>query len=284
MDYDLDHLKSWVGRTDAQVDLLTPRLAQAFEATFDRQASFRSGDAAPLGIHWCLGNPALPASGLGRDGHPKRQGIMPPVPLPRRMWAGGDLAFRAPLCVAAQVTRVSTIASIDSKQGRTGPLIFLVAEHRYEQDGQACLTERRSLVFREDPKPGEPTAEDAPSAPAGGEAVLTITPDSVMLFRYSALTFNGHRIHYDQAYAREVEGYPNIVVHGPLIATLLLQAAATSEPDRRLESFSFRARSPSFAGRPLQVSVEPNGSGAGATATSEGRIIMTAEARFAEQR
>ena len=151
---------------------------------------------------------------------------MPPVPLPRRMWAAGKLTFAAPLLVGLNVTRQTTIAAIDLKHGRTGPLFFLELDHLYLQEGVTCVTERQTLVYREDPKPGGATAEaGVKPVPPEGRIVQTLTPDAVMLFRYSALTFNGHRIHYDLAYAREVEGYPGLVVHGPLIATL---------PDARL--------------------------------------------------
>jgi 3-methylfumaryl-CoA hydratase len=279
---DIDHLRGWIGRIEVRSDVLTPRLAEAFEATFDRKAAFQAGDPAPLGIHWCLGNPALPASGLGRDGHPKRQGFMPPVPLPRRMWAAGDLTFHAPLVAGAEATRVSTIAALDFKGGRTGPLIFLVIEHRYEQEERNRLTERQTIVYREDPNASDRPIEDkAPSEPPRGAEVRTLRPNSVLLFRYSALTFNGHRIHYDQTYAREVEGYPDLVVHGPLVATLLLQATADARPDAMIERFSFRAVSPSFVDRPLSLHVAPGGREATATAVSEERIIMTAQTRFA---
>jgi 3-methylfumaryl-CoA hydratase len=277
---DLDHLRSWIGRSEERSDLLTPRLAQAFDATLDEPPrAYRAGDAAPLGIHWCLGNPAVRASGLGRDGHPKREGFMPPVPLPRRMWAAGDLTFAAPLRVGPEVTRASTITSIDFKEGRSGPLIFVVIEHRYRQEGKTCLIERQTLVYREDPKPGEEPAETRrPDSLEDAGAAQTLIPDPVMLFRYSALTFNGHRIHYDLAYVRDVEGYPGLVVHGPLIATLLMRTAAARRTD--LASFSFRGLSPAFAGRPLEIAVREADGGVSATAASEGRAVMSGQAKF----
>jgi 3-methylfumaryl-CoA hydratase len=279
---DLDRLRPWVGRTEARGDLLTPRLAEAFDATLDEPArAYESGDVAPLGIHWCLGNPAVRASGLGRDGHPKREGFMPPVPLPRRMWAAGRLTFAAPLMVGLNVTRQTTIASIDFKQGRTGPLFFLELDHRYLQDGVICVTERQTLVYREDPKPDEPAATaDGGAAAPSGRIVQTLTPDAVMLFRYSALTFNGHRIHYDLAYAGAVEGYPGLVVHGPLIATLLMRACAAARPEHRLGELSFRGLSPSFAGQPLSVTLSEEGGELRAGAESEGRAVMSATAKF----
>jgi 3-methylfumaryl-CoA hydratase len=279
---DLDHLKSWIGRTEARSDLLTPRLAEAFDATLDEEPrAYGSGDEAPLGIHWCLGNPAVRASGLGRDGHPKREGFMPPMPLPRRMWAGGGLIFHAPLIVGMNVTRQTAIASLALKKGRTGPLCFLDLDHLYRQEGLSCVTERQTLVYREDPKPGESAPEPSTQVVEGDHVAQTIVPDSVLLFRYSALTFNGHRIHYDQDYARKVEGYPDLVVHGPLIATLLLRAAAEAGQGRRIEHFSFRGLAPSFVGRPLSLLVMPEGPEITAKALSDGRISMTAHGRFA---
>ena len=282
MEADFDHLRAWVGRTEARADLLTPRLAEAFDATLDEPPrAYESGDTAPLGIHWCLGNPAVRASGLGRDGHPKREGFMPPVPLPRRMWAAGKLTFVAPLLVGLDVTRQTTIAAIDRKQGRTGPLCFLELDHLYLQEGVTCVTERQTLVYREAPKPGETKSEaDDKAAPEAGRVVQTLTPDAVMLFRYSALTFNGHRIHYDLAYAGEVEGYPGLVVHGPLIATLLMRACAAARPEHRLGELSFRGLSPSFAGEPLEIRVAEDLDGFSATATSRSRPVMSAKAAF----
>ena len=284
MDAELAYLRGWLGRTEARTDLLSARLAEAFDATLDEEPRrYEAGDPAPLGIHWCLGNPIARASRLGRDGHPERGAFMPPVSLPRRMWASGELTFLAPLVVEVPVTRQVTIAAVDAKQGRSGPLVFVGIDHLYLQEGRTCVSERQTLVYREDPT-GEgktrevaPEAGDAPAAPI----VQSVRPDAVMLFRYSALTFNGHRIHYDADYARDVEGYPDRVVHGPLIATLLLRAAAKHDVSRRLESFSFRGQSPAFVERPLSFSLEPEGAAMKATALTEGRVTMTAQARLA---
>jgi 3-methylfumaryl-CoA hydratase len=281
MKADLDHLRTWIGRTEERSDLLTARLAEAFDATLDAPPqAYAPGDAGPLGIHWCIGNPAVRASGLGRDGHPKRQGFMPPVPLPRRMWAAGELTFSAPLVVGAEATRVSTIASLEFRQGRTGPLWFLGIDHDYRQEGATRVRERQTIVYREDPKPGEDRPESGPGAAEPADAARNLVPDSTMLFRYSALTFNGHRIHYDKDYVRNVEGYPDLVVHGPLVATLLMRAAAEAGPGR-LQKLSFRALSPSFVGRPLSIALAEAEGGLAATASSEGRRIMAAQAAFA---
>lgn len=279
MHSDVD-LRGWIGGTEERSDLLTPRLAEAFDATLDEPArTYRTGEDAPLGIHWCIGNPVTRASGLGRDGHPKREGFMPPVPLPRRMWAAGDLAFHGALTVGSPVTRSSTIRSIDDKRGRSGPLIFVVVEHRYEQDGDTRVTETQTLVFREDPKPGG----ESPAPPAPGEegrVVASVVPDPVMLFRYSALTFNGHRIHYDLAYARDVEGYPGLVVHGPLIATLLLRVCAAARRSERVRTFSFRGLAPTFADEPISIALNESGSSFAATAATANRAVMASKASF----
>ena len=282
MEADLDHLRDWIGRTEARADLLTPRLAEAFDATLNEPPrAYESGDTAPLGIHWCLGNPAVRASALGRDGHPKREGFMPPVPLPRRMWAAGKLVFAAPLLVGLNVTRQTTIAAIDLKHGRTGPLFFLELDHLYLQEGVTCVTERQTLVYREDPKPGGATAEaGATPVPPEGPIVQTLTPDAVMLFRYSALTFNGHRIHYDVDYCREVEGYDNLVVHAPLQATLLAGLAARLG-DRPLKRFRYRAVQPNLLGTPLTVNAAPGGEGFVLwTALPDGGVSVQAEADY----
>jgi 3-methylfumaryl-CoA hydratase len=280
---DMDHLRQWIDRTETVRDWPTPRLAAAYEATLDvPPREFRAGDEAPLGLHWCLAIPAAPASALGRDGHPKREGFMPPIPLPRRMWAGGELVFHAPLAVGVEVERRSRIASLDLKHGRTGPLIFLNVEHSYDQGGGARIVETQTLVYREDAPAGKgkERAAPAPDASPVGETVRTLTPDPVLLFRYSALTFNGHRIHYDQAYAREVEGYPDIVVHGPLIATLLMRAAAEAAPKQRLASFAFRGLAPLSVNQPLSLMLERRNGDLQATAVSENRAMMAATAAF----
>ena len=282
MEPDIDRLRSWIGRAEERSDLLTPRLAEAFDATLDEPArAYRGGEEAPLGIHWCIGTPAVRASGLGRDGHPKREGFMPPVPLPRRMWASGDVVFHAPLSVGSEVTRSSTIRSIDEKRGRSGTLIFVVIEHRYSQDGEARVTEAQTLVFREDPQPGQ--ASPTPTSPGRPDRVVrTLVPDAVMLFRYSALTFNGHRIHYDEPYAREVEGYDGLVVHGPLQATLLMNAAAVLG-DGVPRLFRYRGLRPLTHGGTFEVCAarRADGSVESWTRDAAGRACMEARSSWA---
>ncbi|MCB1493228.1 MAG: MaoC family dehydratase N-terminal domain-containing protein, partial [Rhodobiaceae bacterium] len=221
MEIDLDYLKGWIGREEIASEVLTPDLVRRFNATFDRESGLDAGDVAPLVIHFCLAQPAVPTAGLGPDGHPARGGFLPPVPLPRRMWAGGAFTFHDAIQIGEEVTRRSTIRDVTLKQGRTGALCFVTVEHAISSGGRAALTERQDIVYREAGTSAAPAASPEP-APAGEES-RRITPSAPYLFRYSALTFNGHRIHYDTPYVRDVEGYPGLIVHGPLQATLLCQ-------------------------------------------------------------
>lgn len=205
----------------------------------------------PPGWHWGWFADTFPASRLGRDGHPKRGGFLPPVELPRRMWAGGKLTFRAPLLAGEEATRVSEVIGIEPKSGRSGELVFVTVRHRISQRGSLALEEMQDLVYREDPATGA-LSPQPPAAPAAAEVSRTVEPDPVWLFRYSAVTFNGHRIHYDHDYARNVEGYASLVVHGPLIATLLADLAMETT-GRALGGFSFRGISPLFCDVPFTI-------------------------------
>jgi 3-methylfumaryl-CoA hydratase len=193
--------------------------------------------------------------GIGPDGHPARGGFLPAVPLPRRMWAGGRLDLRGPLKVGDRVTRDSRVADIVLKEGRTGPLCFVTVLHRISTDRGTAIEERQDIVYR-----GADRAGAVPASAAGGPArtarwTKTIKVDPVLLFRYSALTFNGHRIHYDRAYVTGEEGYPGLVVHGPLQATLLLTLAADQRGVPR--SFEFRSGRPLFDGADFAINAEP---------------------------
>lgn len=203
--------------------------------------SLKAGDALPPFFHQLYFWTPVPPAQLGRDGHPRVGGLIPDMGLPRRMWAGGRLAFDAPLRLGAPATRVSVCEAATRKAGRTGPLAFITLRHELVQDGVTCVTEWQDLVYREDPDPSAPRPVP-PVAPVDEEAAEQRTFDATLLFRYSALTFNGHRIHYDQPYARSVEGYDGLVVHGPLLAQhLMLMAEAALGP---LEHFEFRATAP----------------------------------------
>ena len=258
---DIDDLKRWIGREQRASDIVTPGLAERFEATLGRSA-YRAAAAAPLAIHWCLAPPAVPPDELGPDGHPARGGFLPPVPLPRRMWAGGALSFHAPLPIGAEVRRVSRIADIVHKTGRSGELVFVTVEHDFDCDGSTVISERQDIVYRDAPStaPATPAQPGSPAPMPAADHTETVEATTTLLFRYSALTFNGHRIHYDVDYARDEEGYPGLVVHGPLQATLMLHLGARlgGRPPR---SFSYRGLSPLFHGGPFTVNAVRSGDG-----------------------
>jgi 3-methylfumaryl-CoA hydratase len=275
--------REWIGRTETVSDLVTPTPYAALSATFDRAAE-RPAPGTPLPAlwHWLYFLPLHRQSEIGPDGHAKRGGFLPPIPLPRRMWAGSQFQFHEPVRVGDAVTRISTIQDVTEKSGRTGPLVFVKVRHEISREGSSnvAITEFHDIVYREAAKPGDvaPPPQAAPETSAWEKVWV---PDDVLLFRYSALTFNGHRIHYDQEYARNVEGYPDLAVHGPLIATLLLRAAAREGRGRRIEHFAFRGLSPSFVGRPLSLATAPVGEKVEAKALSDGRVSMAAQGRFA---
>lgn len=228
------------GKTRQQ-DVMDPARAAAFEAALGRTPSITEGSPLPPFFHQLYFWTALPSEALGRDGHPRVGGLIPDMGLPRRMWAGGRLTFHAPLRAGIPATRHSEVVSLTRKKGRTGPLGFVTLRHAFHQDGALCLTEDQDLVYRDDPAPDAPRP-DPPDAPRDEEDAQDWRFDTTLLFRYSALTFNGHRIHYDQDYARRVEGYDGLVVHGPLLAQMLmLMAEAALGP---LRGFSYRATAP----------------------------------------
>lgn len=247
-----DHT-DWIGRVFTRVETVSQRLVDGLSATL---TGTRAPGDVPPGTHWCLVPDLADMPDLGRDGHPKRGLFMPDLAgLPRRMWAGGTLAFAAPLQVADTVTRTSTIEDIRFKTGSTGPLGFVTVNNVYTVAGQTRITERQDIVYREDPKPGQPLsetpAEDWPDA-----THWQITPDPILLFRYSALTFNAHRIHYDLPYATEVEGYGGLVVHGPLQAIWMLNL--TTQLFGHLPAqFRYRGLTPLTAGIPVRIEARP---------------------------
>ncbi|MDJ0821386.1 MAG: MaoC family dehydratase N-terminal domain-containing protein [Paracoccaceae bacterium] len=223
-----------------QTDMLDPARAQALLVALGLNADLGPRDALPPFFHQLYFWDPRPPGALGRDGHPKVGGLIPDLGLPRRMWAGGALHFEAPLRAGDPAEKRSFVDEVQRKQGRSGPLGFVTLRHEIWQAGQLCVTERQDLVYREDPDPSAP----APKPPTARTDEVTREDqsfDSTLLFRYSALTFNGHRIHYDLDYARDVEGYGGLVVHGPLLAQLLMLMAAREGP---LRSFSFRATAP----------------------------------------
>ena len=247
----------WIGNTRTTEDYISPTPARLLQMTLDDTAApIGNGDPLPPIWHWCYFPEAAPQAALGPDGHAPRGGFLPPVALPRRMFAGGRLTFPAPLRVGASARQTAEIASVAEKEGRSGRLCFVTVRYATEQDGAVRIEEERDFVYRgEGAAPSAPEPVMLPDAPAGAWSRI-VTPDPVMLFRYSALTFNGHRIHYDRPYVTEVERYPGLIVHGPLIATLLLEAVRLNQ-ERPVAAFSFRAQAPLFDMAPFHVVATP---------------------------
>ena len=256
-------LQAWIGRSQTLHDTIHPTPVLALAATLDHPAAACApGSALPLLWHWLYFLPLHRQSDIGPDGHAKRGGFMPPVPLPRRMWAGSQFDFRSPLRVGDQVARTSTIDDVTLKDGRTGPLVFVKVRHEWRCNGAAgpALVEFHDIVYRAAQRPND-VAPPPVRAADGAAWQQAIGADEVLLFRYSALTFNGHRIHYDRKYATEVEGYPGLVVHGPLIATLLLDLLRRQMPGADVAHFRFKAVRPSFDGHPVKVNGAPGADG-----------------------
>ncbi len=278
-------LKTWIGKTETATDLIESGQARLLQATFDRPAELRDGDALPPLWHWIYFPVAAPLGELGRDGHPELGGFLPPVALPRRMWAGGRFEFTAPLRLGETVTKASEIRDAAVKAGRSGTLCFVTVRHSYfGADGSRRFIEEHDIVYREDPRPG--TLAPAPASPPQDPVwSSSVAPSPVLLFRYSALTFNGPRIHYDRDYCREVEGYPGLIFHGPLTATLLADLAMRKRPGGEIRGFKFRAVAPLFDTAPVVLRGKPGGSGPQVmelwAETPQGGLAMQATAHFA---
>ena len=276
-------LRSWIGRTAEAKDIITPRLADEFLATFAPHLGIVDGQA-PLGIHWCLSPAIAPATGLGHDGHPSKGGFLPPVPLPRRMWAGGEIELHGPLQVGDTVVRRSRIEDVTVKGGRAGKLCFVAVRHEYDAGRGVAISERHDIVYRDVPSPGPALALPANTVSAatnGAPNTLSwpVKADSVLLFRYSAITFNGHRIHYDLPYVTGEEGYAGLVVHGPIQATLLLNMVARLKR-KAPARFSYRGLSPLIAGQTFVVcgTSHPDGGAECWTEDASGTVCMRASA------
>ena len=271
-------LAQWIGRTDTRRDTVTAAPLVALSALLDRDDSVpRNGDPAPPLAHWLYFLPAHKQSETGPDGHAIRGSFLPPVPLPRRMWAGSRLEFHRPLEVGRAIERLSTIRDIQLKEGRSGTLAFVTVRHEVSDAAGLLLTDEHDIVYRgEAPLAAKPTP-----APGGEQWRREIRPDPVLLFRYSAVTFNSHRIHYDHPYTTRVEGYPGLVVHGPLIATLLVDLLRRERPGMQLRSYRFRAHRPLFDTAPFETCGLPDASNRSArlwTRDAEGALTMDAEA------
>ena len=259
----LAHLQSWQGKSETTPDTLAAAPVRALSATLDRDdAEPVPGTEVPPLWHWLYFLPHARQSEIGPDGHAKRGGFLPPVPLPRRMWAGGRLRWEAnnPLQVGQEVQRTSIIQSVKHKAGRSGELLFVLVEHRFSNANGLALIEEHDIVYRPLARPDDAVPVPQPP-PAQAVWSRTIVPDDVLLFRYSALTFNGHRIHYDRQYVTQVEGYPGLIVHGPLIATLLIDLLRRSLPGARVAAFDFRAVRPTFDLHPFSVHGKPSADG-----------------------
>lgn len=271
----------WVGRSEVRRDTVTPAPLVALAALLDRDdPEPRAGDAAPPLAHWLYFLPTYRQSDTGPDGHAARGSFLPPIALPRRMWAGSRLEFMKPLRVGSAVERLSRITSVVPKEGRSGALVFVTVRHEVRDAEGLVLADEHDIVYR-----GEATAANPPTAaPAEASWRREIRPDPVLLFRYSAVTFNGHRIHYDHPYTTRVEGYPGLVVHGPLIATLLVDLLRRNAPRAVLKTYRFRALRPLFDTAGFSTLGQPDEAGGAAklwTRDSEGAMTMEAEATYA---
>jgi 3-methylfumaryl-CoA hydratase len=276
---------AWIGRTERRFDRVDEGLVKRWLATLDRQGP--PPELLPQGLHWCLCPPDAPTAGLGADGHPARDdspaSFLPPISQPRRMWAASRVEFTTPLETNADIARTSRILSITAKDGASGPLVFIDIEHDTTAGGALAVREVQSLVYRDaapagtalSPPPlGEPCFD-----PAAWDVHRALVPSETLLFRFSALTFNSHRIHYDLPYARDAEGYRGLVVHGPLTATLLLDLAARAFGDNALRTFAFRGTSPAVCGEMLHLVLRSRDAAyeLGAFA-KDGRQVMSATA------
>ena len=277
--------EAWIGRETRASDRLDEGLAARWLATFDLPRPHPA--IMPQGVHFALCTPQAPTTTLGEDGHPARDdradSFLPPFPMPRRMWASSKIAFHAPIAVGAVIERVSRVASVSEKSGGSGRLAFVDVEHQTRANGTLAVIETQTLVYREAAAPDAPLSPPPPGEgrfdPAGWDAHRSLTPDARLLFRYSALTFNTHRIHYDAPYAQGVERYRGLVVHGPLTASLLLQLAAAELGANRLRSFAFRGLSPAIAGEPLHLVMRKGEAGYDLAAFAEdGRQVTQASA------
>lgn len=261
---------AWIGRTETRRDLIAPAPLCGLAALLDRDAGlWEQGEAPPL-AHWLYFLPTAPQSELGPDGHPKRGGFLPPIEAPRRMWAGGRLTFHAPLRAGAEVERTSTIAAVSQKQGASGEMVFVTVRHEVSTEDRIAISEEQDIVYRH---AGGAIATGAVETRASLRT-REVNLDETTLFRFSALTFNAHRIHYDKPYAQDVEGYPNLVVQGPLIATWLMHHWCSTGSVPR--SFSFRSTAPLFAGGVARLCA--GGGGELWCLDAAGRTVMSAKA------
>ena len=267
----------WLGRSETRDDVITDGALARFKATLNMDAA---AAIVPDGFHWCLGLPDTPTDKLGADGHPPLGGFMPPLPFPRRMWAASDVEFLAPLKAGAQVSRTSTITAIEPKSGKSGDMVFVTLAHETSSGETLHIRETQSIVYRDHPSAATPLPDvrDAPDL-GDWDWQATITPTALLLFRYSALMFNTHRIHYDAAYATQEELYPALVVHGPLTASLLLKLCADNLGHNGLRRFSYRAKAPLFVDQPVHLCGRQSGNAVELCAFGgDGRVAVEGKA------
>jgi 3-methylfumaryl-CoA hydratase len=282
MTEDLSKYRDWIGRKRTADDIVTLWPVKAMTATLDApDPEPKAGDPVPPMWHWMYFLEAAPASKIGPDGHPERGDFLPPLPLPRRMYAGSKLTIERPIHIGETVRRESEIVGVEPKAGATGTMCFVTIRHSVFGEKGFAFSDEQGAVYREEAKPGEQQTKPRP-APTDATWTKTITPDPVMLFRYSALTFNGHRIHYDHPYVTGVEGYPGMLVHGPLMGMLMSELARRSVPGRTLKAFEFRAMSPMYHTRPFTVNArrEPDGSLTTWVANADGGLAQQGKATF----
>jgi 3-methylfumaryl-CoA hydratase len=282
---DIDHLRQWIGRTQEASDIVTAQLVKGLRATlFQEVGEPKAGDVAPFTVHWCLAQPVFPMSMLGPDGHPTRGGFLPPVPLPRRMWAGGELEFIDPLRVGDEAKRTSRISDVTVKSGSTGTLCFVAVEHVITTSRGVAIRERHDIVYRDidrtlgDAPAAAPKAPPPPPVAKHREAHVS---DPVLLFRYSALTFNGHRIHYDRDYVTKVEGYPGLIFHGPMQAAFIVELAAKLRHGQPPKKLTYRGVQPLFEGTEFSVNANDKDDGTELwIANAEGQPTMKGAATW----
>ena len=273
---DTNHLRQWIGRTEEKTDIVTAHLVKGLRATlFQEIGEPKAGDAAPLTAHWCLALPVAPMSEIGPDGHPTRGGFLPPVPLPRRMWAGGEIQFLRPLRVGDEATRTSRISDVTMKTGSTGVLCFVSVEHTVTTLRGTAIRERHDIVYRDMGGAAPASPPKAPPPPPVAKHRESHVSDPVLLFRYSALTFNGHRIHYDRDYVTKVEGYPGLIFHGPI------ELAAKLHGGKAPAKFVYRGLQPLFDGSEFSVNASEISSGLDLwTANTRGEPTMRGTASW----
>jgi 3-methylfumaryl-CoA hydratase len=280
VDINFNQLQQWLGKETIAEAVISAEPANLMAATLDQEIRFETGDPLPPGWHWLYFHEPVKTLALGVEGHTTLGGFMPPVPLPRRMWAGGSLTFAGALHIGDYAIKRSVIQSITPKSGRSGQLCFVVVSHEISVEGDACINEEQTIVYREAARSGQPQIQARPAS-VDAQFSATYTPNPVLLFRYSALTFNSHRIHYDLDYCRNQEGYPDLVVHGPLTATLLLDLFYNQFPSEPIKTFEYRGLSPLFNPHPFTVNGTRQGSSGRAwAANQEGGLAMEATVGF----